>query len=218
MTVGTDELCNQESDEEDVYDKLPLAEEQAEGGFKYDKAKLTYHLQDWFSLPAQIYENLFEHQKQGIKWLYELYRSQKGGVLGDDMGLGKTVQICAYLQGLFDSEQIKKVIVVVPATMKAYWQGELAKWCPAAPNVICFEDKKKSEREQQIRLMKKKGGILVTSYGMVTSERLNLSEMRYDVLVVDEGHKAKNINTELRKNLVALRVKGHRLILTGTPL
>ena len=66
--------------------------------------------------------------------------------------------------------------------------------------------------------MKKKGGILITSYGMVTSERINLSEMRYDVLVVDEGHKAKNINTELRRNLVALRVKGHRLILTGTPL
>lgn len=53
---------------------------------------------------------------------------------------------------------------------------------------------------------------------MVTSERQNLSDMRYDILVVDEGHKAKNINTELRKNLVSLRVKGHRLILTGTPL
>jgi SNF2 family DNA or RNA helicase len=53
---------------------------------------------------------------------------------------------------------------------------------------------------------------------MITSERLNLGEMRYDVLVIDEGHKAKNINTELRKNLVSLRVKGHRLLLTGTPL
>ena len=42
--------------------------------------------------------------------------------------------------------------------------------------------------------------------------------MRYDIVVVDEGHKAKNINTELRKNLVQLRVKGHRIVLTGTPL
>jgi SNF2 family DNA or RNA helicase len=66
--------------------------------------------------------------------------------------------------------------------------------------------------------MKKKGGILIISYGMVTSERLNLQEMRYDVVVVDEGHKAKNINTELRKNLVALRVKGHKVLLSGTPL
>jgi SNF2 family DNA or RNA helicase len=42
--------------------------------------------------------------------------------------------------------------------------------------------------------------------------------MRYDIVVVDEGHKAKNINTELRKNLVALRTKGHKILLTGTPL
>jgi SNF2 family DNA or RNA helicase len=83
---------------------------------------------------------------------------------------------------------------------------------------MSFEDKKKSDRESQIKKLRKEGGILISSFGMITSERINLSELRYDVLVVDEGHKAKNINTELRRNLVALRVKGHRLILTGTPL
>ena len=153
-----------------------------------------------------------------MAWLYNLFKKGKGGVLGDDMGLGKTVQICAYLKGLFDSEQIKKVLIVCPATMKSYWQAEMTKWCYGVNNIIQFEDKRRSDREQQIRTLKKHGGVLITSYGMVSSERINLSEMRYDVLVVDEGHKAKNINTELRKNLVALRVKGHRLILTGTPL
>ena len=69
-----------------------------------------------------------------------------------------------------------------------------------------------------MKTIRRKGGILVTSYGMVTSERINLSELRYDLVVVDEGHKAKNINTELRRNLVALRVKGIRLVLSGTPL
>ena len=134
------------------------------------------------------------------------------------MGLGKTVQICAYLKGLFDSDQIKKVIIVVPATLKSYWYAELHKWCYGAPNIMQFEDKKKSDREQQIRQLKRKGGVLITSYGMITSERINLQEMRYDLVIVDEGHKAKNINTELRKNLVALRVKGHRILLSGTPL
>jgi len=66
--------------------------------------------------------------------------------------------------------------------------------------------------------LKKHGGILVTSFGMVTTERINLSEIRFDIIVVDEGHKAKNINTDLRRNLVELRVKNSRFILTGTPL
>ena len=58
----------------------------------------------------------------------------------------------------------------------------------------------------------------MTSYGMVTGEKINLSELRFDIVVVDEGHRAKNINTELRRNLVNLRVKGIRLILSGTPI
>ena len=69
-----------------------------------------------------------------------------------------------------------------------------------------------------MKTLRRKGGILVTSYGMVSTEKINLSEMRYDLVVVDEGHRAKNINTELRRNLVALRVKGIRLVLSGTPL
>ena len=69
-----------------------------------------------------------------------------------------------------------------------------------------------------MRTLRKRGGILVTSYGMVTTEKINLSEMRYDLVVVDEGHRAKNVNTELRRSLVALRVKGIRIVLSGTPL
>jgi SNF2 family DNA or RNA helicase len=69
-----------------------------------------------------------------------------------------------------------------------------------------------------MKVIKKRGGVIVTSYGMVTTEKINLSEIRFDIVAVDEGHRAKNINTNLRKDLVALRVKGIRLILSGTPL
>jgi SNF2 family DNA or RNA helicase len=69
-----------------------------------------------------------------------------------------------------------------------------------------------------MKTLRRKGGVLVTSYGMVTTEKLNLGDVRFDVLVVDEGHRVKNVNTELRKNVVALRVKGIRLCLSGTPL
>ena len=53
---------------------------------------------------------------------------------------------------------------------------------------------------------------------MVTGERINLSEIRFDLVIVDEGHRAKNINTALRRDLVNLRVKGIRLSLSGTPI
>lgn len=197
---------------------MPLAQGQQAGGFKFNSEEKEYVLENFFSLPAKIYERLFEHQKTGVIWLYNLYRNKKGGVLGDDMGLGKTVQVATLCKGLFESEQISRVLIVVPATLKIYWESELKKWCPKVDNIMQFDDKKKANREQQMRTLRKKGGILVTSYGMVTTEKINLSEMRYDIVVVDEGHRAKNVNTELRRNLVALRVKGIRLVLSGTPL
>ena len=127
--------------------------------------------------------------------MYNLFREDKGGVLGDDMGLGKTVQVSVYLKGLFDAEFVRKVLIVVPATMKTYWEEELNKWCYDCPNIMQFDDKKKANRYDQMKTLRKKGGILLTSYSMVSTERLNLSEMSYDIIIVDEGHKAKNKNT-----------------------
>ena len=44
-----------------------------------------------FGLTKDKYDKLFDHQKEGVQWLYGLYRNKLGGVLADDMGLGKTV-------------------------------------------------------------------------------------------------------------------------------
>lgn len=141
------EETEEEEDEEDPYNALTLAPGQDEGGFKYNAEEKEYILPDYFSLPEHIYERLFEHQKKGVIWLYNLYRDKKGGVLGDDMGLGKTVQVASLCKGLFENEIISKVLIVVPATMKMYWQGELTKWCPDVDNIMQFDDKKKVNRE-----------------------------------------------------------------------
>lgn len=58
-----------------------------------------------------------------------------------------------------------------------------------------FDEKKKKERESQLKQVKRHGGVLISSYGMISSERNGLTDSRYDVVVIDEGHKAKNRNT-----------------------
>lgn len=69
-----------------------------------------------------------------------------------------------------------------------------------------------------MKSLRKNGGILITSYGMISTEFMNLSDIKYDLIIIDEGHKAKNRNTQFRKDICLLKVKGHRVILTGTPL
>ena len=69
-----------------------------------------------------------------------------------------------------------------------------------------------------MKSLRKNGGVLITSYGMISTEFMNLSDIKYDLIIIDEGHKAKNRNTQFRKDICQLKVKGHRVILTGTPL
>lgn len=47
---------------------------------------------------------------------------------------------------------------------------------------------------------------------------LNVSESPYDLVVIDEGHKAKNDETFFSKKLKQLTIKRMRVILTGTPI
>ncbi|KIV85949.1 hypothetical protein PV11_01597 [Exophiala sideris] len=84
-----------------------------------------------YKLPGDIYPSLFDYQKTGVQWLYELYNQQVGGIVGDEMGLGKTIQIIAFLAGLHYSKKLDKpIIVVCPATVMKQWVNEFHRWWP----------------------------------------------------------------------------------------
>lgn len=84
-----------------------------------------------YRIPGDIYPSLFNYQKTGVQWLWELYSQQVGGIVGDEMGLGKTIQIISFLGGLHYSKKITKpVIVVAPATVMKQWVNEFHTWWP----------------------------------------------------------------------------------------
>ena len=84
-----------------------------------------------YRIPGDIYPSLFDYQKTGVRWLWELYSQQVGGIIGDEMGLGKTIQAIAFLAGLHYSKKLAKpVIVVAPATVMKQWVNEFHTWWP----------------------------------------------------------------------------------------
>lgn len=99
-----------------------------------------------FKLPFDIRSSLFEYQKACVRWLWELFNQEVGGVLGDEMGLGKTVQIISFLAGLAFSKKLKgPILVVVPATyltilkvrVLQQWVKEFHKWWPPMRYLLC---------------------------------------------------------------------------------
>ena len=94
-------------------------------------AVLDTQVDDGYRLPGDIYPSLFDYQKTGVQWLYELHTQQVGGIIGDEMGLGKTIQIIAFLAGLQYSKKLDKpIIVVCPATVMKQWVSEFHRWWP----------------------------------------------------------------------------------------
>jgi DNA excision repair protein ERCC-6 len=84
-----------------------------------------------FKIPGDIYPSLFDYQKTGVRWLWELYTQQVGGIIGDEMGLGKTIQVISFLAGLHYSGKLSQpVIIVAPATVMRQWVNEFHRWWP----------------------------------------------------------------------------------------
>ncbi|GFF36190.1 DNA repair protein rhp26 [Aspergillus lentulus] len=84
-----------------------------------------------YRLPGDLNPYLFDYQKTGVQWLWELYQQKVGGIIGDEMGLGKTIQTIAFLAGLHYSKKLDgPVIVVCPATVMKQWVNEFHRWWP----------------------------------------------------------------------------------------
>ncbi|CAM9657094.1 unnamed protein product, partial [Choristocarpus tenellus] len=135
------------------------------------------------SLPANLYKNMYPHQRQGVEWLWGLHQGDMGGILGDDMGLGKTyspLQVACFLAGLFLTHQAKSVLVVAPLSVIRGWEEELGRWivfkaCPSVEvSVITSSTRNETRRRMVQNALRggktRLGCVCVTSYGLVSSQ------------------------------------------------
>lgn len=88
-------------------------------------------LEGGLEIPETIFNQLFDYQKVGVQWLWELHCQRAGGIMGDEMGLGKTIQVISFLAALHFSKMYKPSIVICPATLLRQWSREAQKWYPS---------------------------------------------------------------------------------------
>lgn len=200
-----------------------------------------------FRIPGDIYPSLFDYQKTGVQWLWELYSQQVGGIIGDEMGLGKTIQVISFLAGLHYSGKLNKpIIIVCPATVMKQWVNEFHRWWPPLRVSILhtsgsgmlnvqreariedeLEDDSYTRRathskghQAAKRIVDKvirDGHVLVTTYSGLQTYAELLIPTDWEYAVLDEGHKIRNPNTAITIYCKELRTH-NRVILSGTPM
>ncbi|XP_051142683.1 protein CHROMATIN REMODELING 8 [Andrographis paniculata] len=87
-------------------------------------------LEGGLKIPETIFNKLFDYQKVGVQWLWELHCQRAGGIIGDEMGLGKTIQVLSFLGSLDFSGMYKPSIIICPVTLLRQWKREAKKWYP----------------------------------------------------------------------------------------
>lgn len=156
------------------------------------------------------------YQMDGLIWLSSLYENGLNGILADEMGLGKTLQTIAFLAHLYEKGIKGVFLIVAPLSTMSNWHNEFARFTPAIPTLL-YHGAKNERTSLQKKVDPEKVSVVITSYEIVIRDRQFLSRLPWKFIVVDEGHRLKNLNCRLLRELKQFKT-GNRLILTGTPL
>ena len=169
------------------------------------------------SAPRGFKGELRQYQRDGLAWLNFLREFGLGGCLADDMGLGKTVQVLALLESrrtrrLKTDEQRLPSLVIVPKSLVFNWIEEARKFAPK----LRVGNYTGTGRKSLLSSLDDYD-ILITTYGSARIDIVELKEIAFDYVILDESQAIKNSNAQAAKAVRLLNGR-HRLAMTGTPI
>ncbi|KAH0575656.1 DNA repair and recombination protein Rhp26p [Spironucleus salmonicida] len=164
------------------------------------KITSTYDIAD-----CNLYDQrLKQFQKQGITWLLNKFQYKQNCLLADEPGLGKTVQVINFLNNV----SIKSVLILAPPTLCYQWIQMSGFW-NLKYNI--------SHIKKYSDLASFKEGIMIISYDLAVINIKILSNFSFDILISDEVHYLRNVQTQRYAALQLLKAK-FRIGLSGTPI
>ncbi|KRT80629.1 HEAT domain-containing protein, partial [Oryctes borbonicus] len=181
-----------------------------------------------YQIPVPIDAELRTYQQAGVNWLAFLNKYKLHGILCDDMGLGKTLQsICILAGDHYHREQNYKLIrapdcaplpslVICPPTLTGHWTYEVEKFLSRKYLRPLQYNGSPVEREK-LRYRFDKYNLIVASYDIVRKDIIFFSHIKWNYIILDEGHVIKNGKTRTSIAIKQL-IAQHRLILSGTPI
>lgn len=160
-------------------------------------------------LSLEFRENLYEFQKESIKFGIKKFGRL---LIGDEMGVGKTIQALGLCEVYREDWPF---LVIAPSSLRFNWQKESLKWLR-----LYLKDLK-----DPIQIIwKKSDGIdpkargVVVSYDLAKMMANEIEKSGFRVIVCDEAHYLKSIESQRTMRLLPILQKAKRVILlTGTP-
>lgn len=160
-----------------------------------------------YQVPSPEGLSYFGYQKAAIKFA----TSRDSTLIGDEPGLGKTIEIAGVINVLDD---IKKVLIVCPASIRINWKRELSKWLIREFSIGVVDRSKYPVNSD----------IVIINFDVVHKHHEKLVKEDWDLLVIDEVHFLKSSSTRRSKYIFGDKKKipkipaKKRIFLSGTPI
>lgn len=150
---------------------------------------------------------LLPYQLDGIAFAVGAGRA----VLADDMGLGKTIQGIGVAELLARVAGISRVLVVCPASLKSQWQSEIRRFSDRDCQIVLGSAEERWEQYAEDHFF------TVCNYEQVLRDLEAIDQVKWDLIVLDEGQRIKNWESKTSNCIKALK-SPFALVLSGTPL
>lgn len=150
---------------------------------------------------------LLPYQLDGIAFAIGAGRA----VLADDMGLGKTIQGIGVAELLAQVADIKRVLIVCPASLKSQWRSEIGRFCKRDSQLVL------GSAEERVEQYDSDTFFTICNYEQILRDHPTIERIKWDLIILDEGQRIKNWESKTSQLVNTLK-STFGLVLSGTPM
>lgn len=143
----------------------------------------------------------------------------KGVLLADEVGLGKTIEAGLVMSQRW-AELHRRILVITPSNLRKQWHQELSEKF-FLPCLILESRSYNALAGNAENPFVQKDRVVICSYQFARSKAAELRDVPWDLVVIDEAHRLRNVYKP--SNIIANALKtalagANKLLLTATPL
>jgi len=143
----------------------------------------------------------------------------KGAILADEVGLGKTIEAGIVLSQKW-AERKRKILIILPSSLRKQWYQELRDKFYLPAQILearSFNKAIKTGRRNPFNIP----DIVICSYYFARNKSEYLLDINWDLVVIDEAHRLRNVyksSNKIARELKQALNHAPKLLLTATPL
>ena len=150
----------------------------------------------------------------------------RGALLADEVGLGKTIEAGLVIAQRW-AEHRRRILLIVPATLRKQWQQELSEKFHVPSRILDGASWRQLVDEGHSNPFLLDDAVALCSYQHAAAKRSEVAAVGWDLAVIDEAHRLRNVWKAGAKIAGAIRdalggANGAggvpKLLLTATPL